>query len=170
VPLASYNLFWEQPTLFGTRRARTISHSSTVTTNCLYTHISSLPPNMAGRVPTGFATETYISEHTFRQGHRAIEGGSTKKRKREGKGDTGVVSGAGAYKEYTRRTTSRTTLRLPQRSWLEQTTMTRKRRARPASLLVASNTTTKAGRTCMYRMVCLKLCILLQIPANMSQT
>lgn len=53
---------------------------------------------MAGRVPTGFATETYISEHTFRQGHRAIEGGNTKKRKREGKGDTSVVSGSGAYK------------------------------------------------------------------------
>lgn len=53
---------------------------------------------MAGRVPTGFAAETYISDHTFRQGHRAIEGGNTKKRKREGKGDTSVVSGAGAYK------------------------------------------------------------------------
>ena len=53
----------------------------------------------AGRVPTGFAAETYISEHTFRQGHRAIESGSnTKKRKREGKGDSSVVSGAGAYK------------------------------------------------------------------------
>jgi pre-mRNA-processing factor 17 len=58
----------------------------------------SSPDNMAGRVPTGFATETYISEHTFRQGHRAIEGGNTKKRKREGKGDTSVVSGSGAYK------------------------------------------------------------------------
>jgi pre-mRNA-processing factor 17 len=53
---------------------------------------------MAGRVPTGFAAETYISEHTFRQGHRAVEGGNTKKRKREGKGDTSVVTGAGAYK------------------------------------------------------------------------
>jgi pre-mRNA-processing factor 17 len=53
---------------------------------------------MAGRVPTGFAAETYISDHTFRQGHRAIEGGNAKKRKREGKGNTSVVTGAGAYK------------------------------------------------------------------------
>ena len=53
----------------------------------------------AGRIPTGFAAETYISDHTFRQGHRAVEGGSSsKKRKREAKGDSSVVSGAGAYK------------------------------------------------------------------------
>ena len=53
----------------------------------------------SGKVPTGFAAETYISDHTFRQGHRATEGGaSSKKRKREGKGDSSVVSGAGAYK------------------------------------------------------------------------
>lgn len=52
-----------------------------------------------GRVPTGFAAETYISDHTFRQGHRAVEGGTnSKKRKREGKGDSSIVSGAGAYK------------------------------------------------------------------------
>jgi len=38
----------------------------------------------AGKIPTGFAAETYISEHTFRQGHRAIEGGAnSKKRKYE---------------------------------------------------------------------------------------
>lgn len=53
---------------------------------------------MAGRVPTGFAAETYISDHSFRQGHRAVESGNTKKRKREGKGDSSVVTGAGAYK------------------------------------------------------------------------
>lgn len=53
----------------------------------------------SGRVPTGFAAETYISEHTFREGHRAVEGGSnSKKRKREAKGNSGIVSGAGAYK------------------------------------------------------------------------
>lgn len=53
----------------------------------------------SGRVPTGFAAETYISDHTFRQGHRAVEAGaSSKKRKREAKGDLGIVSGAGAYK------------------------------------------------------------------------
>ena len=57
------------------------------------------PGKGAGRVPTGFAAETFISDHTFRQGHRAIEGGqNVKKRKREGKGDSGVVTGAGAYK------------------------------------------------------------------------
>ncbi|CAG5178168.1 uncharacterized protein ALTATR162_LOCUS8565 [Alternaria atra] len=53
----------------------------------------------SGRVPTGFAAETYISEHTFRQGQRAIESGAgSKKRKREGKGNSSVVTGAGAYK------------------------------------------------------------------------
>ena len=50
-------------------------------------------------MPTGFAAETYISDHTFRQGQRAIESGAgSKKRKREGKGDSSVVTGAGAYK------------------------------------------------------------------------
>ncbi|KAJ4406227.1 hypothetical protein N0V91_004679 [Didymella pomorum] len=59
----------------------------------------SAPGKGAGRVPTGFAAETYISDHTFRQGHRAIESGqNSKKRKREGKGDSSVVTGAGAYK------------------------------------------------------------------------
>ena len=53
----------------------------------------------SGKVPTGFAAETYISDHTFRQGHRATESGAgSKKRKREAKGDSSVVSGAGAYK------------------------------------------------------------------------
>jgi pre-mRNA-processing factor 17 len=57
-------------------------------------------PKGSGRVPTGFAAETFISESTFREAHRAIESGKSisKKRKREGKGDSSVVSGAGAYK------------------------------------------------------------------------
>jgi pre-mRNA-processing factor 17 len=62
----------------------------------------SAPGRGAGRVPTGYATETFISDSTFRQAHRAIEGSSNatnpKKRKRENKGDSGVVSGPGAYK------------------------------------------------------------------------
>lgn len=52
-------------------------------------------------MPTGFAAETFISESTFRQGHRAIEANNaanSKKRKRENKGDSSVVSGAGSYK------------------------------------------------------------------------
>jgi pre-mRNA-processing factor 17 len=56
----------------------------------------------AGRVPTGFAAETFISDSTFRQAHRAIEGNqnatNSKKRKRENKGDASIVSGPGAYK------------------------------------------------------------------------
>jgi pre-mRNA-processing factor 17 len=54
----------------------------------------------SGRVPTGFAAETFISEASFRQGQRALEGNSssTKKRKRENKGDPSVASGASAYK------------------------------------------------------------------------
>lgn len=56
----------------------------------------------SGRVPTGFAAETFISESTFRQAHRAIEANpnaeNAKKRKRENKGDSSIVSGAGAYK------------------------------------------------------------------------
>jgi pre-mRNA-processing factor 17 len=53
----------------------------------------------SGRVPTGFAAETFISESTFREGHRAIEGGAnSRKRKREAKGDSGIVSGEKAYK------------------------------------------------------------------------
>ena len=55
----------------------------------------------AGKVPTGFAAETFISESTFREAHRAVEANQSanpKKRKRENKGDPSVVSGAGAYK------------------------------------------------------------------------
>ncbi|PSN69896.1 WD40 repeat-like protein [Corynespora cassiicola Philippines] len=55
----------------------------------------------AGRVPTGFAAETFISESTFREAHRAVEGnpsGNSKKRKRENKGDPSILSGPGAYK------------------------------------------------------------------------
>jgi pre-mRNA-processing factor 17 len=53
-----------------------------------------------GSVPTGFADEFVISESTFRAAHRAGEGGSqpSKKRKREEKGDSSIVYGAGAYK------------------------------------------------------------------------
>lgn len=55
----------------------------------------------SGKVPTGFAAETFISESTFREGHRATESNqnaNSKKRKRENKGDSSIVSGAGAYK------------------------------------------------------------------------
>ena len=54
-----------------------------------------------GKVPTGYAEEVVLSEATFRSQHRAREGGGeplSKKRKREGKGDSSVVHGAGAYK------------------------------------------------------------------------
>ncbi|KAF2148730.1 WD40 repeat-like protein [Myriangium duriaei CBS 260.36] len=54
-----------------------------------------------GRVPTGFADEIIISDTSFRSAHRAIESNqepASKKRKREGKGDSSVVYGAGAYK------------------------------------------------------------------------
>ncbi|GAB7338468.1 hypothetical protein MBLNU457_4750t1 [Dothideomycetes sp. NU457] len=54
-----------------------------------------------GKVPTGFADEIVLSESTFRSAHRAIEANHerpTKKRKREGKGDSSTVYGAGAYK------------------------------------------------------------------------
>jgi hypothetical protein len=133
---------------------------------------------MAGRVPTGFATETYISEHTFRQGHRAIEGGNTKKRKREGKGDTSVVSGSGAYKgpwaryeeerpdaasddeygsdeevEIVYETRLRKTRLQLRRSLPARITTTRKRKERRARSWVASSTTIKDGHTCMYLMV-----------------
>jgi pre-mRNA-processing factor 17 len=56
----------------------------------------------SGRVPTGFAAETFLSEASFREARRAIEANpnanNSKKRKREAKGDAGVVSGPGAYK------------------------------------------------------------------------
>ena len=54
-----------------------------------------------GKVPTGYADEIVISETSFRNAHRAVEANQerpAKKRKREGKGDAGVVYGAGAYK------------------------------------------------------------------------
>jgi pre-mRNA-processing factor 17 len=56
----------------------------------------------SGRVPTGFAAETFISEATFRAAHRAVEANpnaaNAKKRKREAKGDSSIVDGPGAYK------------------------------------------------------------------------
>ncbi|KAF2000704.1 WD40 repeat-like protein [Amniculicola lignicola CBS 123094] len=53
----------------------------------------------AGRLPTGFAAETFISEHSFRQGRLALETGATsKKRKREAKGNAGILDGPDAYK------------------------------------------------------------------------
>lgn len=56
----------------------------------------------AGRVPTGYAAETFISESTFRAAQRGFganpDGANTRKRKRENKGDSSVVAGAGAYK------------------------------------------------------------------------
>ena len=54
-----------------------------------------------GKVPTGYADEIVISETSFREAHRAIEANHeppSKKRKREGKGDSATVYGAGAYK------------------------------------------------------------------------
>ncbi|KAL9095930.1 MAG: hypothetical protein Q9165_001928 [Trypethelium subeluteriae] len=54
-----------------------------------------------GKIPTGYAEEVALSESTFRSQHRAREtadGPPSKKRKREGKGDSSVVYGAGAYK------------------------------------------------------------------------
>jgi pre-mRNA-processing factor 17 len=53
-----------------------------------------------GRVPTGYAEETFLSEATFRTAHRSgeIAPPSSKKRKREAKGDPGSVFGASAYK------------------------------------------------------------------------
>lgn len=51
-----------------------------------------------GKVPTGYADEIVISETAFRNAHRAVEAHQGTKRKREGKGDSSVVYGAGAYK------------------------------------------------------------------------
>ena len=54
-----------------------------------------------GKVPTGYADEIVISETSFRSAHRAIEANHephSKKRKREGKGDSSVVYGSGAYR------------------------------------------------------------------------
>ncbi|PNS21967.1 hypothetical protein CAC42_565 [Sphaceloma murrayae] len=60
-----------------------------------------LTTSTKGRVPTGYADEIAISETTFRAAHRSVESNQlppSKKRKREGKGDSSVVYGAGAYK------------------------------------------------------------------------
>ena len=53
-----------------------------------------------GKVPTGYAEETFVSEASFRAAHRAIEStpNPSKKRKREHKGDASVVFGANSYK------------------------------------------------------------------------
>lgn len=53
-----------------------------------------------GKVPTGYAEETFVSEASFRAAHRAIESAPnpSKKRKREHKGDSSVVFGANSYK------------------------------------------------------------------------
>ncbi|KAF2212201.1 hypothetical protein CERZMDRAFT_106103 [Cercospora zeae-maydis SCOH1-5] len=53
-----------------------------------------------GKVPTGYAEEIAISEQSFRSLHREVEQqqAAGKKRKREGKGDSSKVYGAGSYK------------------------------------------------------------------------
>lgn len=53
-----------------------------------------------GKVPTGYAEEIAISEQSFRSLHRDVQSQQSagKKRKREMKGDSGTVYGAGAYK------------------------------------------------------------------------
>jgi pre-mRNA-processing factor 17 len=55
--------------------------------------------NNKNNVPTGYANEIVISDSTFRSAHRGIISASQpKKRKREEKGDSGVVHGPNAYK------------------------------------------------------------------------
>lgn len=52
-------------------------------------------------MPTGFADEIVISDHTFRSAHNKLHSAAeppNKKRKREDKGDSSVLYGAGAYK------------------------------------------------------------------------
>lgn len=53
-----------------------------------------------GRVPTGYAQEVALSEASFRALHRDVQSRQSagRKRKRETKGDSSVVHGAGAYK------------------------------------------------------------------------
>ncbi|KAF2402894.1 WD40 repeat-like protein [Trichodelitschia bisporula] len=53
-----------------------------------------------GAVPTGYADEIAISETSFRSAQRAVQnaGHTSKKRKREDRGDPGVMYGAAAYK------------------------------------------------------------------------
>lgn len=65
------------------------------------TYLAQPKTSTKGRVPTGFADEIIISDSTFREARRNIEANHeppTKKRKREGKGDSSVVYGADAYK------------------------------------------------------------------------
>ena len=53
-----------------------------------------------GKVPTGYAQEISISEQSFRSLHRDVQNQQSagKKRKRETKGDSSIVYGAGSYK------------------------------------------------------------------------
>ncbi|EMC94562.1 hypothetical protein BAUCODRAFT_35796 [Baudoinia panamericana UAMH 10762] len=53
-----------------------------------------------GKVPTGYAQEIAISEQSFRTLHRDVQSRQSagRKRKREARGDSGVVYGAEAYK------------------------------------------------------------------------
>lgn len=53
-----------------------------------------------GKVPTGYAEEIAISEQSFRNLHREVQSrqAAGTKRKRETKGDSGIVYGAGSYK------------------------------------------------------------------------
>lgn len=60
------------------------------------------PPKTStkGKVPTGYAQEIIISEQSFRNLHREVQSQHSvgRKRKRQDKGDTSIVYGAGAYK------------------------------------------------------------------------
>lgn len=59
-----------------------------------------LQTSTKGKLPTGFAQEIAISEQSFRNLHRDVQSQQSvgKKRKRETKGDSSVLYGAGAYK------------------------------------------------------------------------
>lgn len=57
--------------------------------------------NPTGKVPTGVADEIVISEASFRSAHREFERNkdpNSKKRKREGKGDSSIVFGEQSYR------------------------------------------------------------------------
>ena len=62
--------------------------------------IDKLKTSTKGKVPTGYAEEIIISEQSFRGLHREVQSrqAAGKKRKRENKGNTDIVYGAGAYK------------------------------------------------------------------------
>lgn len=62
--------------------------------------IDKLKTSTKGKVPTGYAEEIVLSEQSFRGLHRDVQRqqAAGKKRKREAKGDSSVVYGAGAYK------------------------------------------------------------------------